>query len=55
MNEIVVTCIRGILTMLMVGPNMTKECQIMNRIMAMASTSNTKAMSHRLWSRWTWA
>jgi hypothetical protein len=45
MNEIVVTCMRGVLTMLMVGSNMTKECQIMDRIMAMASTSNTKAMS----------
>jgi hypothetical protein len=45
MNEIVVTCMRGVLTMLMVGSNMTKECQIMDRIMAMACTSNTKAMS----------
>jgi hypothetical protein len=41
----VATYMRGILTMLMVGPNMTKVCQITDRIMAMACMSNTKAMS----------
>lgn len=45
MNETAVTCMRGMLTMPTVDPNMTKICQITDRIMAMGSMSSTKAMS----------
>jgi hypothetical protein len=45
MNETVATYMRGILTMLLVDPNMTKVCQISDKIMDMACMSNTKVMS----------
>jgi len=46
MNATVVTCMRGMQTMAMVGQSMTKICLVMGRIMAMVSMSNTKVMTH---------
>lgn len=46
MNVTVVTCMRGMQTMAMVGQSMTKICLVMGRIMAMVSMSNTKVMMH---------
>jgi hypothetical protein len=46
MNATVVTCMRGMQTMAMVGQSMTKICLVTGRIMALVSMSNTKGMTH---------